>query len=100
MYLGHECSYSGCKTVIVIDGNMKNRRDVSAATEAGFTEYLGLPGTIKTGCQRTPAYQSKFCYEHSRRVGNMTENMQQQSTLTENVVGLITSKKQMKLIIR
>lgn len=30
--------------MLVIDGNMKNRRDVCAASEAGFTEYEGLPG--------------------------------------------------------
>ena len=89
------CSYPGCKNVLVIDGNMKNRRDVCAATEAGFTEYMGLPGAIKTGCQQSPAYQSKVCYEHSLRVGSLThtEDEQQLSIPRENIVGLIIGKK-------
>ena len=73
---------------------MKNRRDVCAATEAGFIEYAGLPGTIKTGCQQTPAYQSKFCYEHSPRVGKCGEGTDQSVSVEDNVVVLITSKKQ------
>ena len=51
---------------------MKNRRDVCDATEAGYTEYKSLPGVIITGCQHTQAFQSKFCYEHSPRIGSMT----------------------------
>ena len=39
----HECGFPGCRNVLVIDGNMKNRRDICAASEAGFTEYEGLP---------------------------------------------------------
>lgn len=75
---------------------MKNRRDICAATEAGFAEYVGLPGTIKTGCQQSPAYQSKFCYEHSPRVGSMTctEDEKNVSTPKENIVAFISSKKQ------
>ena len=96
LLIGHTCSYSGCKNVLVIDGNMKNRRDVCAATEAGYTEYSGLPGIIKTGCQQTPSFQSKFCYEHSPRVGKMTpmEDEQELAIPEENIVGLIASKKQ------
>ena len=95
-YLDHTCSYSGCKNVLVIDGNMKNRRDVCAATEAGYTEYNGLPGVIKTGCQLTPSFQSKFCYEYSLRVGKITpvEDGQQVALPEENIVGIIASKKQ------
>lgn len=70
---------------------MKNRRDVCAATEAGFTEYKGLPGVIKTGCQLTPAYKSNFCFEHSPRVGKMTC---EEEPPQENVVALIVGKKQ------
>lgn len=71
---------------------MKNRRDVCAATEAGFTEYTDLPWVVKTGCQRTPAFQSKFCYDHSPRVG--VESAEQLASSQENVVAFITSKKQ------
>ena len=92
--IGHVCSYPGCENVLVIDGNMKNRRDICAAIEAGFTEYLGLPGAIKTGCQLTPAYRSKFCFDHSPRVGKMTGSEQRQNPPEENVVGFITGKKE------
>lgn len=97
-YPGHKCSYPGCTSVFVIDGNMKNRRDICAATEAGFAEYKGLPGMIKTGCQRSPAYQSQFCYEHSPRVASMTcaQDEHNMSTTKENVMAFITSKKQLR----
>lgn len=90
--LGHKCSYPGCKNVLVIDGNMKNRRDVCAATEAGFIEYDGLPGIIKTGCQLSPGYQSRYCHNHAPRVSRQAvEGKVQQE---ESVVKLITAKKQ------
>ena len=74
---------------------MKNRRDICAATEAGFAEYTGLPGAIKTGCQRSPGHQSKFCYEHSPRVASMTcAEDEQNLSSKENVVAFITCKKQ------
>ena len=41
--------------VIVIDGNMKNRRDVCLAKHAGKIQYTGLPGYVMTGCMQTPA---------------------------------------------
>ena len=28
----------------MVDGNMKNRRDVCRAKDAGYIEFLGLPG--------------------------------------------------------
>lgn len=66
MLLAHRCKLPGCGSVLVLDGNCKNRRDVCAATEAGFTEYLSLPGSIiKTGYQLTPMRSSQYCYYHS-----------------------------------
>ena len=50
------CNFPGCKSVLVIDGIMKNRRDVCGANEAGFITYSGLPGVITTGFQLIPAY--------------------------------------------
>lgn len=46
---------------------MKNRRNICAATEAGYTQYADLPGSIKTGCQLTPLASSKYCYYHAPR---------------------------------
>jgi len=40
---------------------MKNHRAVCAATEAGYIEYAGLPGSIKSGCTNTPVQISRFC---------------------------------------
>lgn len=50
--------------MIVIDGNMKNHRDVCLATHAGYAEYKGLPGMVRTGCPNTPDYMSRFCSLH------------------------------------
>ena len=47
--------------MLVLDGNMKNRRDVCFAKDAGFVEFEGLPGLIKTGCTASPAYKSQYC---------------------------------------
>ena len=80
--------------MLVIDGNMKNRRDVCAATEAGYVEYNGLPGNIKTGCPETPAFMSQYCYEHSARIGKRMSETEGLSDSEENVVAFITNKKQ------
>ena len=37
---------------------MKNHRDVCLAREAGFAEFSGLSGKIKTGCPNTPQPKS------------------------------------------
>ena len=34
----------------MFDGNMKNRRDVSMAKDAGYIQYPKLQGHIKSGC--------------------------------------------------
>ena len=54
----HQCEKAGCRSVIVLDGNMKNNRSVCLATHAEYAEYDGLPGTIQTGCPNTPAHKS------------------------------------------
>ena len=61
--------------------------------EAGFVEYEGLPGVIKTGCQLSPAYSSKYCYEHAPRVSHRTDD-QVQDNGEESVVSLIMAKKE------
>ena len=52
---------------MVIDGNLKNHRPVCAASEAGYVQYDGLPGKIKTGCTNTPRQKSRFCPVHKPR---------------------------------
>lgn len=65
--LGHRCSANGCGSVLVVDGNMKNHCSVCAATEAGYVQYAGLHGTVKTGCTNTPCQKSRFCKLHKPR---------------------------------
>ena len=62
---GHRCSEKGCGTAIVLDGNMRNHRDVCAAREAGYAEFSGLPGNVKTGCTNTPQLKSRYCPAHT-----------------------------------
>ena len=54
--------------MLVLDGNMKNSREVCFATDAGHTEFSGLAGMIQTGCPNTPAYKSRYCTLHSPMV--------------------------------
>ena len=64
----HRCDVPGCGEVLVLDGNMKNSREVCFATDAGHTEFSGLAGMIQTGCSNTPAYKSRYCVLHSPTV--------------------------------
>lgn len=79
---------------MVIDGNMKNRRDVCAASEAGYIEYEGLPGFIKTGCQNSPLGMSKYCYSHAPRISRRSIEGSQTDNSMEGIIKLITAKKQ------
>ena len=60
----HKCKFPRCGKALVLDGNMKNQRDVCMAKDAGFAEFTGLPGKIKTGCTHTPAFKNRFCESH------------------------------------
>ena len=64
-FVGHRCDIPGCGEVLVLDGNMKNNREVCFATEAGYAEFSGLPGQIRTGCPNTPAIKSRYCSVHA-----------------------------------
>lgn len=61
----HRCDVVGCGKVIVLDGNMKNNREVCYAIDAGYMEFDNLPGRIKTGCPNTPAFKSRYCPIHA-----------------------------------
>ena len=47
---------------------MKNHRDVCSAHEAGYAEFNGLPGKVKTGCPNTPQPMSRYCPAHTPTV--------------------------------
>ena len=91
----HVCEFPGCRSVLIMDGNMKNRRDVCAASEAEYIEYEGLPGALKTGCQFSPAYQTKYCNTHAPRISLKTDGKEtKESCNKEGVMRMITAKKQ------
>lgn len=60
----HECGALGCGHALVVDGNMKNHRDVCFAKNAGYVEFKGLPGRVRSGCPNTPAHKSRYCSHH------------------------------------
>ena len=88
----------------MLDGNMKNQRNIGAATEAGYIQYPHLPESIKTGCQLSPPSTSKYCTLHAPHV--CARMLLQESDINlehsepskiesthEGVVQFITSKK-------
>ena len=98
----HRCDKKGCGEVLIIDGNMKNHRDVCLAQCAGYTEYDGLPGKVCTGCPNTPAYMSPYCELHRPTValpqvqnieGSTTGICTPKANASEDQVGLIIGKR-------
>lgn len=83
----------------MIDGNMKNNREVCYAVDAGYAEYGNLPGRVKTGCPNTPAHKSRYCSIHAPLVTSVkvsadgNEQSTSSSTDEERVAGIITSKR-------
>lgn len=67
---GHTCTFSGCKDVLVLDGNQKNQRSICMAKDAGYIEFSSISGSIKSGCINTPQYKSRFCEVHTPRACN------------------------------
>ena len=47
--LGHVCETPGCRNVIVVDGNMKNARQVCACRDVGELHFTGMNGSITVG---------------------------------------------------
>lgn len=94
---------------------MKNRRDVCYAKDAGYVDFEGLSGSIKSGCQATPAYKSRYCDRHKHLacdtqqlrgtededgsdldapIGPLVRSKQKQKQPGESIVELILAKKQ------
>ena len=46
---------------MILDGNMKNNREVCLAVDAGCAEFSGLPGRVRTGCPNSPGFMSRYC---------------------------------------
>ena len=47
--IDHLCNTPGCDSVVVIDGNMKNARQVCSCKNVSELEFDGLEGSISTG---------------------------------------------------
>lgn len=100
--VGHRCTSPGCGTVLVFDGNCKNYRDVCKARDAGYMEYDGLEGVVKTGCMNTPKLESRYCELHTQNVavpqhldldGVYPQTTQNLSSAEESVIAMITGKR-------
>ena len=82
--------------MLVLDGKMKNQRDVCMACEA---VYENLPGTIKTGCLNSPEPNARHCKVHRIRACNpplsipMDEAAPEMTNSVEQVVEMILEKK-------
>ena len=87
---GHCCQKKGCGLALIIDGNMKNHRNICCATAAGYTEYKGLNGKVQTGCLNTPAYKSSYCHLHKPTMS--VQKGGDSECTKEKPVGLIVSK--------
>ena len=87
------------KKVLVLDGNMKNRRDVCMARDAGYTVYENLPGVVKTGCMNSPEPNSRHCKLHRIRACNPSkysiedEGAPEVAESNDRVVEMILEKK-------
>lgn len=84
----------------MFDGNCKNFRDVCKARDAGYVEYEGLQGVVKTGCMNTPKLCSRFCALHTENVAipqQLDPDSDNQGSLVpvakESVVAMILGKK-------
>ncbi|CAB4004926.1 Hypothetical predicted protein [Paramuricea clavata] len=83
----HICDVPGCKSVVVIDGNMKNARQVCSCLDVGELHFDGMSGSILVGCQNTPGKKSRFCDVHKDAAcalkddwSSMTDSIEQKPT--------------------
>jgi len=60
----HLCATPGCSNVIVIDGNMKNCRQVCGVKDVTVCLFQSIAGEIKTGCINTPQKGYLVCKNH------------------------------------
>lgn len=93
IHTAHRCQIEGCGKVLVFDGNQKNNRPVCAAQDAGYVEYEGLAGSVKTGCMNTPEQQSRFCSSHKPRQIKQASTTNSQASSQHGVVEMILKMK-------
>ena len=71
---------------------MKNHRDVCLAHEAGYAEFSGLPGKVKTGCPNTPQPKSRYCSAHTPTAFKPQGGIDSVGTETDPAIHSIPSK--------
>ena len=49
MSIDHVCKTPGCNSGLILDGNMKNARQVCMVKDAGQLQFSEIPGTIAVG---------------------------------------------------
>ena len=42
----HTCNQPGCESVLVLDGNMKNARQVCSCRDVGELKFAGMDGSV------------------------------------------------------
>ncbi|KXJ12526.1 hypothetical protein AC249_AIPGENE20249 [Exaiptasia diaphana] len=60
----HCCDTPGCEEIIVLDGNMKNARQVCCCNKIGYVQFSGLQEKVVTGCPNTPMQRHRYCSTH------------------------------------
>ena len=47
--IDHSCDKPGCHSVLVLDGNMKNARQVCGCRDVGELKFAGMNGSVVVG---------------------------------------------------
>ena len=66
------------------------------AKDAGFIEFQNLPGSIKSGCQKTPDYKSRYCKHHKHQVCTLAVDPTPDDEMSDCPVGPVLRSKQQK----
>ena len=61
----HICDTPGCASVLILDGNMKNARQVCACKNVGLLHFAGLEGSVVIGIY--------VCISYHYNVNNITQ---------------------------
>ena len=54
------------------------------AKDAGYIQYLGLPGHIKSGYTLSPKFMSRYCQNHAQRASTL--HCTQEDTAVEMIL--------------
>ena len=49
LFIDHICETAGCKTMLVLDGNMKNARQVCMVKDVAELHFSSISGSIVVG---------------------------------------------------